>query len=94
MNRVVLIIGMIVVVGMCLIPPMETERYNAAADLFGQDSEEVNIEYRPVWSEPEDTGVTVARNSTLAANRLLLQIVLVSLLTGGVAYVVQPEDEE
>lgn len=94
MNRIVLIIGMIVIVGMCLFPPMETERYNAAGDVFGGSSQEANIEYRPVWSEASNTAVTVARDSTLAANRLLLQIVLVSLLTGGIAYVVEPRDEE
>lgn len=88
MNRTVLACGLVVILGMFLFPPYKTKRYNKAADMAGQDPLEVAVEYRPVWTKPEDTRLTVALGQQFGTDRLLLQVVMASVVFGAIAYVV------
>lgn len=99
MNRGLLITGLIIIAGMCLMPPWQVEAENPAAvattKAFGMDEapDKLSAErvvYRPIGAgAPERIDQTKAVQSyQLATMRLLLQIVGTAVVFGGLALIV------
>ena len=98
MNRGLLITGLIIIAGMCLMPPWQVEAENpyagATADMLGAEEapSELTAErvvYRPVGAgapDQVDQGKEV-QSYTLATTRLLLQIVGAAVVFGGLALI-------
>jgi hypothetical protein len=74
---------------MCLVPPFETGPVERVGDVLrGEEVREV--EYHPIWTRPEladDDLLSAIQEWEIAGARLLLQILAVSVVTAGVAYV-------
>ena len=89
MHRPTLYIGLLVILGMCLVPPFETGPVDRVGDLLrGEDVR--TVEYHPIWTRPElaeDDLVSAIQDWDIAGSRLLLQILAVAVVTVGVAYV-------
>lgn len=103
MNRSWIVFGLIVIVGMLLIPPKEVsslDHMGAAADkMFGgtptrAEHTKVRVVYTPVWSEPEGKDYETIQNSSLATSRLLLQVVVVVVVFGGLALLTGTTNED
>lgn len=73
-------IGLVVIVVMCLFPPVESVDAVAVGlnEMLGVSGDATQIEYRPVWAM--GTG-------TLAAPRLILQVLVAAVVFGGIAAV-------
>jgi hypothetical protein len=88
MHRPTLYIGLIVILGMCLVPPFETGAVDKVGDVLR--GEQVSaVEYHPIWSRPsaqEQDLASAIQDWDIAGSRLLLQILGVSLVTVVVAY--------
>jgi hypothetical protein len=110
MSKPWVVIGLLVIGGMLLVPPKEVETYNtigAAADdvinLEGvPDRDEpgehrsTQVIYRPAWSEIGDElghGERVEQ-TTLATNRLLLQVVVAVVVFGGLGLITGRSTED
>jgi len=97
MRKLILITGLLVIVGMCIVPPMEVETVNALSEsavlseLGASADPESSTHYVPVWSEPEGPSGRSVRNSTLASQRLMLQVLIVAVLAGGLALIAGDE---
>jgi len=98
MNRTALVIGLLIIAGMCLVPPWTIKAENPYADTTAEmlEADEVPSElkatkvvYRPVGAGPPEgigeAGTLEVQSYELATQRLLLQIVVAVLLFGGVA---------
>lgn len=89
MHRPTLYIGLLVILGMCLVPPFETGAVDRVGDVLrGETVQEV--EYRPIWNHPElkeDDVLAEVQDWNIAGGRLLLQILGVAIVTVVVAYV-------
>ena len=98
MNRTALVIGLLIIAGMCLVPPWTIKAENPYADTTAEmlEADEVPSElkatkvvYRPVGAgPPEDVGeagTLEVQSYELATQRLLLQIVVAAVLFGGLA---------
>jgi hypothetical protein len=88
-HRPTLYVGLLVILGMCLVPPFETGPVERVGDVLrGEEVREV--EYHPIWTRPEladDDLLSAIQEWEIAGARLLLQILAVSVVTAGVAYV-------
>jgi hypothetical protein len=88
MHRVTLYVGVIIILGMCLVPPFETGAVDKVGDVLrGEEVREV--EYHPIWSRPafrSDDPVSEIQNWDIAGGRLLLQIFGVAGATVVIAY--------
>jgi hypothetical protein len=88
-HRTTLYVGLLVILGMCLVPPFETGPVERVGDVLrGEEVREV--EYHPIWTRPEladDDLLSAIQEWEIAGARLLLQILAVSVVTAGVAYV-------
>lgn len=88
MHRPTVLLGLLVVIGMCLVPPFHTGPVDDVADVLS--GEEVrSVEYHLVWNRPslQDGGpLSSVQNWEIAWTRLLLQLLLVVLVTGAVGY--------
>jgi hypothetical protein len=101
MNRTTLIIGLIIIAGMCLVPPWTVEGENpyadTTADMLGMDEpapelSTTQVVYRPVGAGPpdrvgEDETMEV-QSYNLATQRLLLQVIVAAILFGGAALLI------
>ena len=93
MRKPILIAGLVVIALMCLVPPMEVETINALSEsavlneLGASANPETSTQYVPVWGEAEGASGRSVRNSTLATQRLMLQILVVAVVAGGLAVV-------
>lgn len=88
MHRATLYVGLIIILGMCLVPPFETGAVDKVGDVLrGEQVREV--EYHPLWSRPvfqADDPVSEIQDWDIAGGRLLLQILGVSGVTVVIAY--------
>ncbi len=88
MNRSVLVLGGLVIIAMCLVPPFYTGPVDDVTDaLSGEDVQ--RVEYHVIWQRPslqEDSPLSNVQQWEIAWTRLLLQLLVVMLLTGGIAY--------
>lgn len=78
MDRPTLLVGLALIALMLLIPPFETGAVEQIGDLLQGDKARA-IKYAAVWAGPTGGG-------QIAWNRLLLQVLAVSLGTAGIAY--------
>lgn len=88
MHRPTLYIGLFVLLGMCLLPPFHTGPVDDVADALSGDDVQA-VEYHPVWARPslaDDGPLSDVQNWEIAWRRLFLQFLVVSILTGGIAY--------
>lgn len=88
MHRPTLGIGLLVLILMCLVPPVEP---GGLAGNVAQAVGGTEIQYRPLWEVVEtnqEGGALIS--SQIATTRLLLQVVVVGLVTAAVAYMVGP----
>jgi hypothetical protein len=89
MHRPTLYIGLLVILGMCLVPPFETGPVDRVGDVLrGEDVR--TVEYHPIWTRPElaeQDLVSAIQDWDIAGSRLLLQILVVVGVTVGIAYV-------
>jgi hypothetical protein len=76
---------------MCLVPPFQTGPVDDVADALS--GEEVRtVEYHLIWNRPslqDDGPLSSVRNWEIAWMRLLFQLLVVLLVTGGVGYVLR-----
>ena len=89
MHRPTLYIGLFVILGMCLVPPFETGVVDRVGDVLKGDNVSA-VEYHPIWTRPEleENGfLSAIQEWKIDGSRLLLQILVVSVLTIGAAYV-------
>jgi len=88
MHRPTLYIGLLVILGMCLVPPFETGAVDKVGDML--KGEEVrSVEYHPIWTKPafqEQEFQSALQDWDIAGGRLLLQILGVGLVTVVVSY--------
>jgi hypothetical protein len=89
MHRPTLYVGLLVILGMCLVPPFETGPMDKVGDVLrGKDVR--TVEYHPIWTRPElaeDNLVSAIQDWDIAGSRLLLQVLAVAVVTVGVGYV-------
>jgi len=91
MRKWVIVLGLVIIGAMCLIPPKKVRTVNALSKSeslqeFGAErNARLTLQYVPVWSEPKSGFARSAEGSTLATQRLMLQILVVAIVTAGVA---------
>ena len=88
MHRPTLLIGLLVILGMCLVPPFETGPVDRVGDVL-RGEEVRQVEYHPIWTRPElreESVLTAMQDWDIAGGRLLLQILGVAVVTAVVAY--------
>lgn len=89
MHRPTLYVGLLVILGMCLVPPFETGPVDRVGDVL-RGEEVRTVEYHPIWTRPELSEqdlVSAIQDWDIAGSRLLLQILAVAVVTVGVGYV-------
>lgn len=87
MHRPTLLVGLIVILVMCLIPPFERGPLDRLTESL-QGEKDTRVEYQPIWSHPTFTSegpISFIRHSEIAGTRLVLQIFVVVILTGAIA---------
>lgn len=87
MHRPTLLVGLVVILVMCLVPPFESGPLDQLTDRL-QGERETQVDYQPIWSHPTLTSEgprSFFQESDIAGNRLLVQILVVIAVTGGVA---------
>lgn len=85
LHRPTLGVGLLLIIGMCLFPPLE------AGGLAGDLAKAVSgseVRYRPIWEAFDSNDGSGFFNVQIAATRLLLQILVVSVVTFITAYLV------
>lgn len=85
LHRPTLGVGLLIIIVMCLFPPLEVG--GVAGDLAQAVSGE-QIRYRPIWDAFDSNQNSDLLNVQIAATRLLLQILVVSVVTFITAYLV------
>lgn len=85
LHRPTLGIGLLIVVVMCLFPPLEVG--GVAGDL-AQAVSGSEVRYRPLWEAFNSNDGSGLFNVQIAATRLLVQILVVSVVTFITAYLV------
>ena len=88
MHRPTLILGALVIAGMCLVPPFKTGPMDKVSDMLEGETIRT-VEYHPVWARPSvqnDGLLSDAQNWTIAWNRLLVQVLVVGFVVGGIVY--------
>jgi hypothetical protein len=86
MDRPTLYVGLLLILGMCLVPPFEAGPVDQVGDMLRGDPVR-EVEYRPLWTHPgleEGGSITEVSEGNIAGGRLLLQILAVA---GGTALV-------
>lgn len=86
MHPPTLYIGLFVLLGMYLLLPFRTGPVDDVADALSGDDVQA-VEYHPVWARPSlADALSGVQDWEIAWRRLFRQFLVVSILTGGIAY--------
>ena len=95
MRKFIILLGLVVVLLMCLVPPMELETVNtlsesAVLNELGADADRsTTTEYVPVWAEPEGPSGRSVKDASLATQMLLLQVFITVVVVAGASFIVK-----
>lgn len=89
MHRPTLLAGLAAIALMCLFPPVKTGAGGVVAAMMSGE-EAAAVEYRPLWALTEDIGeespLFSFKAGSVAWSRLVLQLLIAAVVTGGVSY--------
>lgn len=88
MSRPILLLGGLVILTMCLIPPFDTGPVGDVANMLEGEAAH-QVEYHPVWSRPSvqsEGPLSAVQHWEVVWGRLLLQIGGVVLVMGAAHY--------